>query len=267
MSKPKTKTKILMTSDWHVDASTAGVSRFDEARAYVDRLVEACGENEIDIVCFLGDAFDPGSMFEGLWSSFMVEAQFQLTRASRLGSVFIPGNHDVIDSTEPISTLSPLETIAKRYRLVRFSDLDHSRVFAPHLPTLIDVFGGAVAILAMPYVSRAAMRTEAHREAFVTAMSNARAAKSRGTPVVVIGHYALPGITPGSEEEMMRGRDVAIPASEFLELGADLVVNGHYHKRQTVVVDGLTVEVVGAPTRFTFGEVGDDLRGYLIVEV
>lgn len=261
--------KILFTSDWHVDAMTAGVSRFDEATAYVDELVRACATHGIDIVCFLGDAFDPGSMLEGVWSSFMVEAQYRLTKAARMGSVFITGNHDVLDASIPMSTLSPLAKVAKLHRGIRCGEFgdDWRWMHVAEEPMLVDTFGGAVAILALPYYSRSVARSGYYQEPYIKALSAARAAKERGTPVVAIGHYALPGITPSSEEEMMRGRDIPIPASELLELGLDLVVNGHYHARQTVIVDGLTVEVVGAPTRFTFGESDDGLRGYLIAEV
>lgn len=261
--------KILLTSDWHVDAMTAGVSRFDEATRYVDELVRACATHDVDVVCFLGDAFDPGSMLEGCWSAFMVEAQHRLTKAARMGSVFITGNHDVIDASVPMSTLSPLARVAMLYKGIRCGEFgdDWRSMHVAEEPTLVDAFSGGVAILALPYVSRGAVRSGYHRDAYVTALSAAKAAKARGTPVVAIGHYALPGIVPGSEEEMMRGRDIPIPAADLLDIGVDLVVNGHYHARQTVVVDGLTVEVVGAPTRFTFGEAGDGERGYLIAEV
>lgn len=252
--------RILFTSDWHVDAVTAGVSRFLEAGRYLNELVLACDDHDIDLVCFLGDAFDPGSMFDGQWSAFMIEAHHRLVRAARHGAVFITGNHDVLDASVPLSTLSPLAKVSELY-----SSGFRKCALVAEMPKLIAF--PDVAILALPYVSRGVFRTDEYADAFTLAMSDARAAKRDGLKVVSIGHYALPGIVPGSEEEMMRGRDIPIPARDLIDVGVDLVVNGHYHARQTIKVDGLQVEVVGAPSRFTFGEARDGERGFLIAEV
>ncbi len=259
----RTKLKILFTSDWHVDAMTAGLPRHVESSAYVDALVEACETESVDVVCFLGDAFDPGSMLEGMWSKFMIEAHNRLTRAAKMGSVFITGNHDVLDSSIPMSTLSPLvASVAVRGmawgdRLAVVAEEPQSTLFED------------VCILALPYASRPTIRSGRHEQVFDRELGNAMELKRHGdcARVVVIGHYSLPGIVPGSEEEMPRGREMEFPAAHLRALEPDLVVNGHYHARQTVRVDGVTVEVVGAPTRFTFGEADDGERGFLLAEV
>lgn len=257
-------TKILYTSDWHVDAMTAGVSRYAEIEAYVNELASYVQIHGVDVVCFLGDAFDKGSMREGMWSRFMFNALYSLTNASRLGSVWIPGNHDVIDSSTPCSTLSPLATAVMHYGNARFGP-EGKKVRVCEMPELI-TFGDSIAVLALPYVSRLVERSEPYRCAFDASLEQARVAKGMGRRTVSIGHYALPGAVPGSEEEMMQGRDIVIPARALRAVGLDAVVNGHYHARQTINVDGLAVEVVGAPARFTFGESHDGARGFLVSE-
>jgi len=251
--------KILFFSDIHVDASTAGVERIDELATYVDVVVDAVKREGVDIVCFLGDAFDPGSLVEARWSSFMVRAARRMSAAARLGAIFIPGNHDVLDVSEPLSTLSPLAAAFE----------GDGRIVVPELPEFVTMGFAreeSVGVLALPYVSRAVERTAEYRRTFDAAIANARAAKREGRAVVAIGHYTIPGIEPGSEGEMVRGRDLMFPAHALRGL-ADLVVNGHYHARQTVTTDGVRVEIVGAPVRFTFGERGDGPRGFLLAEV
>lgn len=252
--------RILFTSDWHVDASTAGVERIDELAKYVDAVVDAVRREGVDLVCFLGDAFDPGSLMEARWSTFMVRAARRLADTAALGAIFIPGNHDVLDVSEPISTLSPLAAAFD----------GSNRLVVCELPEFVTMgFAGqdtGVGVLALPYVSRAVERAAEYRHAFDAAIAGARAAKRGGRKVVAIGHYTIAGIEPGSEGEMVRGRDLMFPAHALRGI-ADLVVNGHYHARQTVTVDGVRVEIVGAPVRFTFGERDDGPRGFLLAEV
>jgi exonuclease SbcD len=267
--------KVLFTSDWHTDAITAGVSRYVELHDYVGHVVDAIHEHQIDVVCFLGDAFDPGSMSEGVWSSFMIKALHRISDAARYGSVWIVGNHDVLDSSVPASTLSPLavsvelnartwEDAGKVVRVCEMPDFVTFDASSPSEHARAPRKSPDVGILALPYVARAVEQTGLYRRDLALAYDSASAFNG---PVIVIGHYSIQGIHPGSEEEMVRGREFAFPAERISNLNPALVVNGHYHARQTVTVQGVQIEIVGAPTRFTFGEASDGERGFLIAEV
>jgi len=79
-------------------------------------------------------------------------------------------------------------------------------------------------------------------------------------------------VEPGEEaNELQRGRDVAYPvdAIEALtkRLGVPAVlIQGHYHRAQTVTLKGLEIHIPGSLARLTFNEEGH-APGYLILEV
>lgn len=257
--------KFLFTTDWHVDASTAGIERLPELGGYVATLEEIVSDEEekIDLVLHLGDCWDPGSIHDSRWGRFVYDAFHRLSCATtaeegeRPGLIAIPGNHDVIDSAIPTSTLSPLAATRVRDVLV----LEEPRL------VMIRTEHEQAVVVGLPYVSRAFERTDRYRRALDNVIAEAACWASRA-PVIVIGHLAFEGMTPGSEsEEMARGREVRFPVELVAQVAPALIVNGHYHQRQTIVRDGLKIEIPGAPIRFTFGERDDGDRGYLIAEM
>lgn len=252
--------KILFTSDWHIDASTAGVERCAELQDYIFSLVAAIERDAYDLVCFLGDAFDPGSLRECRWSKMVVESALLLAKHASYGAIFIPGNHDVIDSAEPFSTLSPLaamsQVAATRLRVYEL----------PACATFTAAGEPALAVLALPYVSGACVKTPVYLKALDEAFAKAEHARATyKARIIVIGHYTLAGVREGSESEMLRGRDMGFPYEKVTALAPDLIVNGHYHSRQTVKARGLVIEVVGSPAQYKFGEPEGD-HGFLSAE-
>lgn len=258
--------RILVTSDWHVDAVTAGVERLPEIAEHVSAIETAIAEREVDLVLHLGDCWDPGSVHDPRWTRFVYESFVHLGRAARLrvdgagngpGLVAIPGNHDVVDVAEPTSTLSGLRVAGDPSTLVL------------EQPSCWGLVRGSshVALLALPYVSRAHERSDGYRRALDAALEGALRA-ARHSPVVVLSHLAFEGMTPGSETtDMARGREVPFPVELVEQVRPTLVVNGHYHARQTIRRGALDIEIPGAPIRFTFGEARDGARGFLVVEV
>lgn len=252
--------KILFTSDWHVDASTAGVERFAELEDYAETCIDYVDANHVDVVCFLGDAFDPGSLREAKYSSFMLRVLMRLRDAATHAVVAIPGNHDVIDQAVPLSVLSPCEAASAWL----------PGLHVPHSP-IFNVFvneTGTVGVLALPYVSAAYAKTSEYENDLTIAFDEAHKFRSRGIGenIVAIGHYTIEGIEGGSEGEMVRGRDLPFPTARMRALAPTLIVNGHYHHRQRVRVDGMHVQIVGAPARMNFAERGNDSRGFLVAE-
>lgn len=252
--------KLLATSDWHLDAVTAGLERCLEVKAYASELVQVVEREEVDLVLHLGDLLDPGHLRDSAYQRVLFQLAAQLNSAARYGSIWLPGNHDVLDEAEPTSTLSPLAAASAAW-----ASHDPNPLQVVELPKFVmrKLPEGRANFLCLPYVSRATMNTAVYQEAFQEAL---RQAEGRSN-LVVLSHLSLPGMHPGSEEEMPRGREVAFPLQEVKKLNPALVLQGHYHKRQTVKVSGLVVEVVGAPVRFTFGERADGPRGYLLVEL
>jgi len=258
--------RFVVSSDWHVDATTGGLERLPEMESYVDELCAYMRENQIDAFMHLGDLWDPGTLSDARWGRFVARSMLDTVRSTTSGtSLWIAGNHDVVDVVEPTSILSPLRVLA--------AHMDGVHVAVREMPSLVwfpEQAGKAVAVLALPYVSLLVERSPAYAGAIAEAFGEAREAVAKGHRLVVVGHLSFDGMHPGSEEEMTRGREVAFPVAEVAALRPTLVLNGHYHERQTirrgVAPLELDVEIVGAPLRLTFGDAAVG-RGFLVAEV
>ena len=244
--------KILITSDWHLDWVTAGKPRLEEMCAHIEGLIAVVESQAIDVVAFLGDAFDPGQMLGPVYGDVVSRAAGRFARGARMGTIFLAGNHDVIETSEPRSTLSPLAGIQPW--------VDGLVVFERPGVHVI----GDVCFLLLPYVSRAASRGQ--NGEMVGASMRAVDRRRGKKKLVVLGHMTIPGAVMGSESrELARGRDLDLPS--LGELEPDLVVNGHYHRHQVVRHGGVDVVIPGSPLRLTFGEAADRRKGYLVAEV
>lgn len=240
--------KIFITSDWHLDAYTAGLERFDDIeRAAAGIVQDAIGERA-DLFLFLGDLCDPHANR----TPRCIAATIRLARllaAHDIPSRWLVGNHDVIEDGSRTSTLTPLGAAAT----VLSGDRDSWRVLDEPCAELI----AGVWYVWLPYVSRAAGYDAA---AFVEEQIRPDDARA----VVVAGHLSVPGIDPGSEtHEMGRGRAMWLPVDSIRARWPEsLVLNGHYHRQRT---DG-PVRIPGSIARLTFGE-ETHAPGYLVAEI
>lgn len=252
--------KILISSDWHLDAITAGVPRIAELESYLDALEEAIETQDIDAAILGGDYFDPGGMRAHELTAILIQAVGRLAR--RLENlIIIAGNHDVVESSEGWTTLSPLrEAIAAFGRGMGACDVWVAE--RPGCRLIHTPFSTAnrVSVLALPYTARAVNVADDLKRAIADAAD-------REGKLIVIGHMTVPGAALGSEsKEMARGRDLDLPVERLAELRPTYVFNGHYHRAQ-VVQGPVPVIIPGSPWRVTFGEAGDADKGFLVVEV
>lgn len=248
--------KLLAFSDVHLDAVTAGKPRRSEVVEFLHKVSLLALQHEADLVVFAGDAHDPGSLLDPLYAAEIIWALSAFVKPV----VAIPGNHDVVDTSElfdgqPVTTLTPLRAAARffpRYQNVRVLDR----------PQLVEV-SDEWAVLGLPYVSRAHSRVS---EQWVDhAFEKAR---RWGGRLIVVGHLVVPGAAMGSESvEMAKGQDQLFPFARVAELEPELVLNGHYHGRQVVSVEGIEVVIPGSPLRFTFGEAAEVSKGVIVMEL
>lgn len=271
--------KLLLTSDWHLDAITGGHDRWPELDAYLHEIERAIEKHNVDVFAFLGDACDPGTSQEARWHAEILGWAYRLTLKLE-ASIWIAGNHDVLETSnagQPCTILSPLARLVKEASedphglpsdvLNRIHVIETPRVVRVELPSRNE----KLAIVGLPYMARAVASAEP--DAYGVAIDVARyLGATAGWPCVVLGHLMLEGMVPGSETEMLRGRDIPLPIGELGELNPLLVANGHYHRREVVrrtygESKHLDVQIVGAPVHMTFGERDDGARGFLIVEV
>lgn len=232
--------KLLVTSDWHLDAVTAGLERFGDIDRAARAAVQKALEIEADRFVFLGDLCDPDTTRSHRAIAYAIAVE-RLMREKGLESWWLTGNHDVIEDGTGTSTLTPLKAAG-------------AKVFDS--PAHFGQEGGGVQVIVLPFTPRSHAYSP---EDYV------RSCVDHGTRrMLVLGHLNIEGIGPGSETtDLPRGRDVFLPLTAIRERWPGAVVlNGHYHRGQEF--NG--VFVPGSLARLTFGE-EDNLPGYLIVEV
>lgn len=251
--------KILVTSDWHADATTAGFDRGDDVSSAVWETVAVAALEEVDMYLFLGDLCDPGTTRSHRAEAVAVRTAAELWFRHRIPSRWITGNHDVIEDGSGSHTLVGVADLAFGLRETehagRIVVLDEP--FEEHIGENFIRAGGMVDIVYLPFTPRSRGYDP---ERWVRKCG----AGSHGRRVVVAAHLNIEGIESGSEtSDMPRGRDVFLPLAAIRERWPDaLVLNGHYHRRQTFK----GVVVPGALERLTFGEERNQ-PGFLVVEV
>lgn len=239
--------KLVVTSDWHLDHVSHGVSRFEELARAVDKTVETAVEIDADAYVFLGDLCDPDSgsvVFRCI--ELAIRTGVKLASYG-IDSIWVAGNHDVIEDGTGDTTLSPLRGVADG---VVVFERPGAAMIAPKKD------GEAVNLIALPF----AATSHAYDVAKV-GVELARGYSSAKT--LIAAHLCVPGVEPGEEtKELPRGREVILPVSD-LRPHAATIMNGHYHRQQRSP-DG--VWIPGALARLTFCE-ERNAPGFLIVEI
>lgn len=243
--------KLLVTGDLHMDTVTAGVRRLPEVEGFVEGVIEGIKRENVDLALFLGDYFNPGTMRSHELTTTLTKWAARIDEL--VTSVWIAGNHDVVETSEGWTTISPLTLgSGKRARVVA------------EKPISVGILGSDglkwVTVLCLPYVARSAQTPNLHADAI-------EKTEAVG-PIVVVSHLTVPGAVMSSEStEMSRGRDTDFPVERVAKLKPALVFNGHYHRAQTVDVGPFKIHCPGSPLRNNFGERNDRQKGYLIAEV
>jgi len=271
--------KLVVVSDAHLDARTAGVERFDEIRDSFDEAVEYalhCRSGAgADLFVFCGDLCDPDDGRDVLRASaYVVDAAVRLA-THRVKSLWISGNHDVA-ADGVTTTLDALEGLEQIFDAEDERErCDDRELWAPRValrgPVVLELPGSAprhprkCLVAALPYSPE-----PYGADSFL--YGTGRKAAANGVPLLVFGHLMLPGMHPGSEAaELARGRDRAFPLDALARLRSEnfepaLLVNGHYHRRQSVMIDGWAFEVPGSLARLTFAE-EENVPGFLAIDV
>jgi len=235
--------RLMISSDWHLDATTAGVERRDDLEAAVAELALAVDERSIEAFLFLGDLTNPDN--PRAWRAIEVAIRFALGLERRgIDQAWLTGNHDVVEDGRCSSTLLPLRGAG-----IRVIDSPGEQVFAGH------------SLVAFPFTP------SSHTYDPAEVVARASGGRMAGRTIVA-SHLCVEGIEPGSEvAEFARGREVFLPVDAIArDLPGSLLLNGHYHARQTYRRSGIEVHVPGSIARLTRGE-RDNSPGYLIAEV
>jgi len=252
--------KIVCTSDCHGDWVTHGVRRFPEIQKAMDQVVDRAIEEKADVFAFLGDACNPDSGSSTFRVSRMLVGAASRLAARGIWSIWVAGNHDVIEDGTGETTLSPLEGLIQE-RVIVCERPRALSVLVPN-PDPRDSHGRLVWFLVLPYTATShPYDVEATVRGFQSHLPPERHA--RPEDVVVLAHMTrIEGVEPGEEEtEMSRGRAVALPVN-LLKEKASTILNGHFHRQQKYG----PVWIPGSLVRLTFSEEGHE-PGYLVVNL
>lgn len=232
-----------MVGDPHLDAVSLGAARFGEVYDALKETVRYAADTGADGWVCLGDLFDPDSgpvVYRAL-DAIIYLASYLSDRG--VPSLWIAGNHDVVEDGTGTTTLTPLRNIYSRPEF---------RCHVAEVPSVVRLKSGAPEIVALPYAATS------HSYDPADFLRNRSGLDTK----IVAGHLVVPGVSPGDEAmEYARGRDVFFPAEEAQ--GALAMVNGHHHRRQR---SPQGVLIPGSLARLTFGE-ADHEPGFIVVEV
>jgi DNA repair exonuclease SbcCD nuclease subunit len=226
--------RLVVSSDYHLDHVTRGIARFAEIERAVRRTVQVAIEREADAWIFLGDAMDPDSgscVFR--CARVLVSVAAELAEHD-IRSIWIAGNHDVIEASGMGTTLSPLR----------------------NLHPLVHVFEEPGALMVSDRRFVALPFTSTDRTYDPATVAREMAVKKGD---IVLSHLSVPGIIPGEEtHEMPRGKDILYPFAETVE--ASWRLQGHYHRPQEFRPreGGSPIVIPGSLARLTFGEEKND---------
>jgi DNA repair exonuclease SbcCD nuclease subunit len=244
--------KIICSSDWHADASTAGLDRFEDVERLVwDHVYATAVDERVGLFIFLGDLCDPDTRRSHRSIALAHEVAFDLHREG-IESRWLVGNHDVVEDGSGTSTLSALA-------MVRDMGPSWPRVYEDPCVEQIraERSSGSVTIVALPYPSRARAYDPI---AFVEGLD-----MPGDGSILFAGHLSIAGIRPGSESgEMARGREVLWPIDAIRRRFGDRAtcVGGHIHRAQEFD----TIRVAGSLERLRFDE-EEHSPGFLLIEI
>ncbi len=244
--------RAVIISDLHLDHVTLGVPREAEVRAAVEASVNHALSKEVDLWVCLGDVMDPDCGPQSFRHVEFLVRQARLLAEEGIHSVFVAGNHDVVEDSHGGTTLSPLKGVWPKYvhvidepTILGYGVFDHYG--RPNQPNVI----------ALPFTP--ASRPYDPAEFLRASLDDQRMN-------LVLSHLTgVEGVIPGEEvTDMPRGREVTLPL-ELLARPDVLVLQGHFHRRQVHKHQGATVHICGSPTRFTFGEQSHE-PAFMVVE-
>ena len=253
--------RLLHTSDWHLGHSLHGFDRHAEHARFIEWLLRALGEHEVDALIIAGDIFDtanPSAEAQKLWYHFLVDARH---RYPDLSIVAIGGNHDSaarLDAPDPILRALDVHVVGGLRRKADGSiDADH------HVISLRKNGAILAQVIAVPFLRpsdlpRVDSTDDAHNTAIAQVydelLESARARRTASEALIATGHlHTRHGArSEWSERQLMTGGLDGVPA-EIFSSELSYVALGHLHLAQAVR-GATTIRYSGSPLPLSIDE-------------
>ncbi len=213
--------KVVVATDAHYDWTTLGVSRFGEVAAAMDHAVTHAIAHRAGLFVFAGDLAETSGagMLRGI--EHAVQCASRLWQ-QHIPSLWLTGNHDVIEDGLRTSNLAPLRDVpgtvlADEPMMVNFGEMERFHKEGKKV----------IRVCALPFTPR----THGYDPALFVASASDEGLEP---PDLIVAHLMLEGIGPGSEtRDMPRGRNVFWPLDAIeRHWPKALKVGGHYHTNQ-----------------------------------
>lgn len=263
--------RIIHTSDWHLGQFFYTKSRAPEHQAFLDWLIQAVDQHQVDAVIVAGDIFDTGSppsYARELYNRFVVKLQQTGCQLVVLG-----GNHDSVATlSESRELLACLNTRV----IAAASENPQDQVLL-----LNNRAGDAAALLcAIPFIrprdilrSQSGQSGREKQQSLLEAISEhyqrcyqyaveQRAALGLALPIIATGHLTTVGVTTSdSVRDIYIGTLDAFPAQAFPP--ADYIALGHIHRAQRIA-NSEHIRYSGSPIPLSFDELGKEKSVFLV---
>ncbi|MGI5483996.1 exonuclease SbcCD subunit D [Streptomyces lavendofoliae] len=248
--------RMLHTSDWHLGRSFHRVSLLEAQAAYLDHLVAAVREHDVDVVLVAGDIYDRA--VPPLTAVELFDTALHRLADAGVPTVMISGNHD---SGRRLGVAAGL--------IERAGIHLRTDPAGAGTPVLLADTHGDVAFYGLPYLEPALVRDQfgadraGHESVLTAAMARVRAdlaARPPGTRSVVLAHAFVAGGAPSdSERDITVGGVAAVPSGVFD--GVDYVALGHLHGSQAITE---RIRYSGSPLAYSFSEAGHRKTMWLV---
>jgi exonuclease SbcD len=276
---PMPHIKLLHTADLHVgmenygrvDATTGINARVMDFLRRLSDMGDYAIEQGVDILIFAGDAYktrDPNPTYQR-------EFARRIKRIADAGVpvVLLVGNHDLPSVSKRASSISIFDTLAVPN--VHVGDREELREITCRR-------GQRLLVATAPYPLRSALLSGENAQGKSLAemdsllqtvmVENLRAlaqqARDRSEiPAVLVGHFSVNEASHGSEQNIMIGRDAAVPRSVLADPTWRYVALGHIHKHQSLNADAQPPVIYsGSIERIDFGEEREP-KGFVVAEL
>ena len=259
--------RLLHTSDWHLGRSFHGASLLDQQEAALERIVDLCRQEAVDLVVIAGDLYDraiPPASAVALFTDTV-----RRLRADGAVVVAIAGNHDshvrVAVYDELLTALGV--TVRGDWRRCQEPLLVQPRQGGP--PLAVYPLPYLEPLLDGPALAREAGLGEGearrHQQVLDLALARIRAhqATSPGQRSLLVAHaFVAGGRSSESERELSVGNLEVVAVPSFA--GFDYVALGHLHAAQEL--DGPRLAYAGSPLPYSFSEEGQQ-KSVRLVEI
>lgn len=263
--------RIIHTADWHLGQFFYSKSRAAEHQQFLDWLLAAIVQHQVDALIVAGDLFDTGSppsYARELFNRFVVALQ-----PSGCQLIVLAGNHDSVATlNESRELLACLNT-----RVITSATPGGEQQVL--MLQQRDGTPGAL-LCAIPYLRpRDILRSQAgqsgrdkqlsllqaieqHYQHCYAAAVAQREAMGNALPIIATGHLTTVGVSKSdSVRDIYIGTLDAFPAQAFPP--ADYIALGHIHRAQRIA-DSDHIRYSGSPIALSFDELGREKSVFLL---